>query len=131
MYKCQTQVNEFHTTFGYGSGDYANPKKMKHARRVFRARLIREEIREFVEANNIVDQADALADALYFLLGTADDMGIDLEPIFDIVHKCNMNKLGPDGKPIHREDGKILKPEGWTGPEEEIKTYFDNNPNNE
>jgi predicted HAD superfamily Cof-like phosphohydrolase len=118
MYKCQQQVHEFHQMFKYRSGTL--PKKLTKKQRLHRARLMREEIREFLEAKDIVSQVDALDDLLYFLLGTADEMGVDLEPTFDKVHEANMRKLGPDGQPIYRVDGKIMKPEGWVGPEAEI-----------
>jgi predicted HAD superfamily Cof-like phosphohydrolase len=44
-------------------------------------------------------------------------LGIHSDDHFEEVHGANMRKLGPDGKPIYREDGKVLKPEGWTGPD--------------
>lgn len=56
---------------------------------------------------------DALVDLVYVVVGAASAMGVDLDRAFDAVHTANMAKLGPDGKPIRRADGKILKPEGW------------------
>ena len=57
-----------------------------------------------------------MADIIYIVCGTAASYGIPLNKVFDEVHRSNMAKL-VDGKPIRREDGKILKPEGWTAPD--------------
>jgi predicted HAD superfamily Cof-like phosphohydrolase len=66
---------------------------------------------------NIVGFADALADIDYVVEGSRLAFGIDGLPVAAEVHRSNMAKLGPDGKPIVREDGKRLKPEGWTPPD--------------
>lgn len=122
----QQMVYEFHKLFGHEIGD--KPKKLTKSERVFRARLMREEVKEFVEAKDSVGQMDALGDLIYFALGCAVQAGIDLEPIFHTIHKCNMNKLhtNPDSSKFvkYREDGKVLKPDGWVGPEEEIKNII-------
>jgi predicted HAD superfamily Cof-like phosphohydrolase len=81
-----------------------------------RCSLIEEEAREFRTAWEAADQlsmVDALCDLLYVTLGAAVEMGVELEPFFDVVHKANMNKTGG---PI-REDGKKLKPDGWQPPD--------------
>jgi predicted HAD superfamily Cof-like phosphohydrolase len=57
--------------------------------------------------------ADAIADSIYVLVGTSLEYGIPLARVWDAVQAANMAKVGPDGKVIRREDGKILKPEGW------------------
>lgn len=69
-----------------------------------------------------IEALDAITDQLYILLGTACKQGlIDCIPeAFSIVHAANMRKLDKDGKVIRRKDGKVLKPEGWKGPEEEL-----------
>lgn len=85
-----------------------------------RYELIREELEEYKTAlvkNDVVGIADALADLLYVVYGAAHTHGIDIQPVFDEVHRSNMAKVGPDGKVIRRADGKILKPEGWTKPD--------------
>ena len=79
-----------------------------------RYELIREELEEFSDAiyngeGTIIDAADALADLLYVVYGAAHAFGIPIDECFDEVHNSNMSKLGEDGKPIYREDGKILK----------------------
>lgn len=117
--KAQAQVREFHQAFGHPVADF--PKQMSSERREKRYNWMKEELDEFKSAEDLVDQADAIADIIYLALGTAVELGIDIAPIVDIVHEANMRKLGPDGKPIYRPDGKIGKPEGWVPPEPLIK----------
>jgi energy-coupling factor transport system permease protein len=70
----------------------------------------------------LVAQADALTDVNYFVQGSFVLLGVDPQPLFDIVQEANMAKLFPDGKPRYREsDGKIMKPPGWTPPEGRLK----------
>ena len=88
--------------------------------RDLRIRLIEEEVTEVKEAmyaNRIYDVAKELADILYVVYGTALVYGIDLDWAFQKVHESNMSKLGPDGKPIYREDGKVLKGPGYVAPD--------------
>lgn len=77
-----------------------------------RVALIEEELQELREAianKDLVEVADALADLLYVSYGAGCSFGIDLDACFDEVHASNMTKLGADGNPIFREDGKIMK----------------------
>ena len=81
---------------------------------VLRHRLLQEEVNELFEAQSgrdIVAIADALGDILYITFGTACTYGLQdcLEKVFNEIHDSNMSKLGADGKPVRREDGKILK----------------------
>src|SRR5699024_1286178 len=70
----------------------------------------------------LTHQIDALIDTLYFVYGSFSILGVDPEPFFDIVHKANMSKLFPDGKPRFREsDGKIIKPDTFIAPEPLLK----------
>jgi len=82
-----------------------------------RVELIEEELQELKEAlktRDIVEVADALTDLLYVIYGAGHSFGIDLNDCFDEVHRSNMSKLGEDGRPIYREDGKVLKgPDYW------------------
>lgn len=71
-----------------------------------------EELIEFLRADTVVDQADALTDLLYFVMGTFVEMGIKPDALFDIVHNANMAKL-VNGKPMRDKQGKIIKPTGW------------------
>ncbi|NQV78220.1 MAG: nucleoside triphosphate pyrophosphohydrolase family protein, partial [Lutibacter sp.] len=76
--------------------------------------LMAEENEEYLEAaknNNIIEVADALGDMLYILCGTILEHGMQhkIEAIFNEIQRSNMSKLGADGEPIYREDGKVLK----------------------
>ena len=85
-----------------------------------RVDLIQEEVDELQEAlmkKDIVEIADALTDILYVTYGAGHAFGIDLDTCFTEVHRSNMSKLGIDGKPIYREDGKVLKGRGYTPPQ--------------
>lgn len=106
------QVEEFHKAFGQPIND----KPILVTKKLSRLRfdLMKEENQEYLEAckkNDIHEIADALADQLYILCGTIITHGLQksITEIFDEVHKSNMSKLDDDGKPIFREDGKILK----------------------
>lgn len=70
----------------------------------------------------LVAQADALTDVNYFVQGSFVVMGVDPQPLFDIVQEANMSKLFPDGKPRFDENngGKIIKPLGWEAPEPKL-----------
>ena len=81
--------------------------------------LISEELEELqlaITNNDIVEVADALTDLLYVVYGAGHAFGIDLDECFMEVHDSNMSKLGEDGKPIYREDGKVLKGPGYFPP---------------
>jgi predicted HAD superfamily Cof-like phosphohydrolase len=74
------------------------------------------------DVERLVGQGDALSDGQYFISGSFVETGLKPTPLFDIVQKANMAKLGEDGKPIKREsDGKIMKPEGWMPPEPQLE----------
>ena len=78
-----------------------------------------EELNELVDAladDDMVEIADALTDILYVTYGAGVAFGIELDSCFDEVHRSNMSKLGPDGKPIYREDGKVLKGADYSEP---------------
>lgn len=68
-----------------------------------------EELKEAIENKDVVGVADALTDILYVTYGAGAAFGIDLDKCFEEVHNSNMSKLDRDGRPIYREDGKILK----------------------
>ena len=82
--------------------------------------LIQEEVGELLtalEKKDIVEIADALTDILYVTYGAGHAFGLDLDECFEEVHQSNMSKLGIDGKPIYREDGKELKGRGYKPPQ--------------
>lgn len=106
----QSLVTEFHTAFNAPVAD--SPQLIPAERAALRAALIQEELDEYKEAiaeADVVGVADALGDLLYVVLGAAIEHGIQLRPVFEEIHASNMSKLGTDGTPILREDGKVLK----------------------
>ncbi len=84
-----------------------------------RIELISEELQELVDAcnaNDIIEVADALTDILYVTYGAAHSFGIPIDECFKEVQRSNMSKLGEDGKPIYREDGKVMKGPNYSVP---------------
>lgn len=69
---------------------------------------------EFIDKKRLTKE---LADLLYVTIGTAVTFGLPLEEVFNEVHKSNMSKLGEDGKPIMRSDGKVLKGKNYKEPD--------------
>lgn len=85
-----------------------------------RLELIAEELNELYDAisdKDIIAVADALTDILYVTYGAGHAFGVDLDACFDEVHRSNMSKLGEDGKPIYRDDGKVLKGPNYSEPD--------------
>ena len=110
-------VKDFQVAFGLNVG--TKPELPSADERCLRIRLLEEEFSEYLTAereDDIVEIADALADIIYIACGTAVSYGIPLDRVFAEVHRSNMAKL-VDGKPIRREDGKVMKPAGWTPPD--------------
>jgi predicted HAD superfamily Cof-like phosphohydrolase len=112
-------LRQFHTTYGLTLSETPNspaPELVK-----LRMNLIEEEVEELREAigtfGELVEVADALADIVYIAFGTALVYGIDLDAVLNEVHRSNMSKLGEDGKPIYREDGKVLKGPNYSPPD--------------
>ena len=106
-------VKSFHTAFniGYRSTPKAD---LGPAKNKLRFDLMKEENEEYFEAaqsNDLVEVADALGDMLYILCGTIIEHGMQdkIEAVFNEIQRSNMSKLGADGQPIYREDGKVLK----------------------
>ena len=95
-------------------------------RALSRGKWMNEEVAEFLIADSIYEQADAMIDLMYFALGTLVEMGLEADELFDIVQTANMAKLWPDGKPHYNpKDGKVIKPEGWEDPAPKIRAYID------
>lgn len=113
-------VAKFHKAFGQEDG--TSPTLISNAQYDLRHSLMREENDEYLEAcynKSLVEIADALGDQLYILCGTILKHGMQhiIEDVFDEIQASNMSKLGPNGKPILREDGKILKGNGYFRPD--------------
>tara|TARA_Y100000813_G_C23980363_1_gene266197 strand:+ start:82 stop:465 length:384 start_codon:yes stop_codon:yes gene_type:complete len=126
MKKQLDSVKQFHDTYkiGYSNDPIADlgPKKNK-----LRFKLMSEENEEYLDASNnndIIEVADALGDMLYILCGTIIEHGMQdiIEPVFDEIQKSNMSKLGKDGNPIFREDGKVMKGPNYFKPD--FKKFF-------
>ena len=82
--------------------------------------LIKEELGELKEAidqKDIKEVADALTDILYVTYGAGHAFGIDLDKCFEEVQNSNMSKLGPDGKPISNDKGKVMKGPNYFKPD--------------
>lgn len=119
MKKQLDAVKLFHETFGQENG--TKPQLLSLNEYELRHRLMEEENLEYLEAcdaHDLVGIADALGDQLYILCGTILKHGMQhiIEDVFDEIQASNMSKLGKDGKPVFREDGKILKGEDYFKP---------------
>ncbi len=106
-------VKEFHTAFKIGFSD-SMKASLGENKNLLRYNLMKEENEEYLEAaqnDDIVEIADALGDMLYILCGTIIEHGLQhkIEEVFNEIQRSNMSKLGEDGQPIYREDGKVLK----------------------
>lgn len=115
--RMQAQVRGFHEAFGAPVAD--EPQLIKTERADLRYALILEELHEYgdaYEVGNLTEIADALGDLLYVVFGAAIEHGINLQPVVDEIHRSNMSKLGDDGKPVYRADGKILKGPTYSPP---------------
>lgn len=106
-------VKRFHEVFGVPirnePGWPLNPEEVK-----LRFKLMKEENEEYAQAaaqKDLPEVADALGDMLYILCGTILSHGMQdiIEEVFSEIQRSNMSKLGPDGQPIYREDGKVMK----------------------
>lgn len=105
-------VAKFHTAFKLNMNN--KPIADIGKRNELRFNLMKEENEEYLEAannNDLVEVADALGDMLYILCGTIIEHGMQdkINEVFEEIQRSNMSKLGEDGKPIYREDGKVLK----------------------
>lgn len=114
-------VELFHKTFGMGVSQEIRAD-LGEAKNLLRFNLMDEENREYLEAvnnNDMVEVADALGDMLYILCGTILEHGMQykIQEVFEEIQRSNMSKLGEDGKPIYREDGKVLKGPNYFGPD--------------
>jgi len=114
-------VTLFHDTYGLDREDkptaLLSPSKI-----MLRYNLMKEENEEYLEAANngdLVEVADALGDMLYILCGTIIEHGMQdkIEDVFNEIQRSNMSKLDENGKPIYREDGKVLKGPNYFKPD--------------
>jgi predicted HAD superfamily Cof-like phosphohydrolase len=106
-------VAKFHNSFGIDSQEFPTVKIPEKTVNL-RYNLMKEENEEYFEAarnKDMIEVADALGDMLYILCGTILSHGMQhkISEVFEEIQLSNMSKLGTDGKPIYREDGKVLK----------------------
>ncbi|MGK0385486.1 MAG: putative HAD superfamily Cof-like phosphohydrolase [Patiriisocius sp.] len=106
-------VHAFHSAFGLGI-ENTPTADLGAKKNSLRHELMREENEEYLEAatnDDMVEVADALGDMLYILCGTIIEHGMQdkIVEVFNEIQRSNMSKLGANGKPIYREDGKVLK----------------------
>lgn len=114
-------VARFHEAFGLGKAPAPTAMLAKDTV-MLRHRLMAEENREYLEAataGDLEEVADALGDMLYILCGTILEHGMQhvIEDVFAAIQKSNMSKLGRDGRPVYREDGKVLKGPDYKTPD--------------
>ncbi len=112
-------VKEFHRAFDKNKMPEA-PELQEVSIQELRMKLIMEELEEVIEAldhEDVVNLAKELADLLYVVYGMADQYGIPIDACFKAVHDSNMTKLGTDGKPVYRDDGKVIKGPNYQPPD--------------
>lgn len=128
MNKPLKSVEEFHDSFGI-KNNHAPTVDVSSDQIKLRYDLMKEENDEYIEAaknGDLVEVADALGDQLYILCGTILKHGMQdiIMDVFDEIHRSNMSKLDENGKPIYREDGKVLKGKNYFRPD--IQKVLDN-----
>lgn len=121
MKKRLQAVEEFHRAFGLGVMNFPTATLGAQKTRL-RYELMKEENEEYLEAagsGDLAGVADALGDMLYILCGTILEHGLQkkITEVFDEIQRSNMSKLGEDGKPIFRGDGKVLKGPNYFSPD--------------
>ena len=113
-------VQAFHRAFNLPRRNTPDIDAVSRELLALRTALLDEEATEFAEAANrrdLVAMADALADVVYVAFGSAVTLGIDLDAVLREVHRSNMSKLDADGRPLLRDDGKVLKSPRYTTPD--------------
>lgn len=121
MIKYTHAVEQFHEAFGL---DYKDQPTIAIPQEIVNLRfnLMAEENQEYLEAaqaGDMIEVADALGDMLYILCGTLITHGMQhkIDAVFEAIQESNMSKLGANGKPIYREDGKVLKGPAYFKPD--------------
>lgn len=112
-------ISSYRVERDYGSAEAPYPTLDIPSRRLWVQR-VKHQVGEYVRAENLHDFAllklalAAIVDTCY---GAARAHGIDLDEVLEEIQRSNMSKLGADGKPIYREDGKVLKGPGFFPPD--------------
>lgn len=113
-------VETFHTAFGIAN-NYSPTTGLSEQEIELRFNLMKEENEEYLQAaqnKDLVEIADALGDQLYILCGTILKHGLQnvIVEVFEEIQRSNMSKLDDNGKPIYREDGKVMKSSNYFKP---------------
>ena len=120
MRKQINHVKLFHESFGIENKTRPSSNLSEKVYNL-RYNLMKEENDEYLDAcekGDMVEIADALGDMMYILCGTILSHGLQgkIEEIFEEIQRSNMSKLDENGKPIYRQDGKILKSKKYFKP---------------
>ena len=111
---------EFHSVFGCKRNQNFKNKTIEDVELlVLRKNLIKEEVEEVfaaIKESNEAHVLKELVDVVVVCVGMADTYGWDFDTAFKRVHESNMSKLDDDGKPIYREDGKVIKSKNYKAP---------------
>tara|TARA_R100000781_G_C4078346_1_gene126872 strand:+ start:1239 stop:1631 length:393 start_codon:yes stop_codon:yes gene_type:complete len=115
----QDKLHSFHKAFGHPTNE-EYPLSSLDSTKSLRIRLLHEEFTEVTSAisykQNKASILKELCDLVYVAVGFADTFGWNFDVAFNRVHASNMSKLGEDGKPIYRKDGKIMKSDMYKEP---------------
>lgn len=107
-------VEQFARIYGQSTG---HPWEKGSNKDMLRFELLKEEYEEVTDATTPENLLKELADLVYVTYGFAATFGWDLDEAVRRIHASNMSKLGLDGKPIYREDGKVLKGPNYKAPD--------------
>lgn len=121
LHETITYVRIFHEAFGIDNAPQPTAN-IPDSEIMLRHRLMHEENEEYLDAakrGDLVEVADALGDMLYILCGTILKHGLEhkIEEVFEEIQRSNMSKLDANGRPIYREDGKVLKSDQYFRPD--------------
>ncbi len=108
-------VREFHQRFGLGYD--GPPRRLPDEIRDLRHTMHREEVDELGSAATIADEVDALIDLAYFIFGTLDLHGVDVNEAWRRVHDANMRKVRAVETTKRGSTFDVVKPEGWRAPD--------------
>lgn len=119
--KLLQSVKNMHEKFGLANN--AGPTSLTSEEKAFRIVALREEIQEYEDSTDLVNEYDALIDLMVFAVGTFERQGFPLQEGFDTVMECNMKKelAGSSEKSKRGFKRDLVKPQGWTGPESKLQ----------
>ena len=111
---------EFACLFSERTGNHFSGK----IDREFIIKMVNDELEELRQAKDETEEVDALLDAVYYILNHLATTGLDIRPVWKLIHDANMTKFGPGG--YKREDGKWCKPPNSVPPDDEIRKVIEN-----